>query len=44
VFASPDLPEAEVDRIELALNDRAAAIYKATGLFLLCAVFDRPPG
>ena len=40
VFASSDIAEAEIDRIEAVLNDRALAIYEDTGFFIPCAVLD----
>ena len=42
VFPPPTLSEAEEERIELALCERAGEIFDATGLFILCAVFDTP--
>lgn len=36
----PTLSETEAERIELALCERAGEIFDATGLFILCAVFD----
>jgi hypothetical protein len=42
VFPPPTLSEAEEERIELALSARAGEIFDATGLFILCAVFDMP--
>lgn len=41
VFPPPGLPEAEEERIELAVAERAAEIFEDTGLYILCAVFDR---
>ena len=40
VFPPSCLSEAEEERIELALAERAAEIFEQTGLFILCAVFD----
>lgn len=40
VFPPPGLSEAEEERIELAIAERAAAIFEQTGLYILCAVFD----
>jgi hypothetical protein len=40
VFPPPTLMEAEEERIELALAERAAQIFADTGLYLLCAVLD----
>lgn len=40
VFPPLDLSEAEEDRIELAIAERAAAIFEQTGLYILCAVLD----
>ena len=40
VFPPPGLSEAEEERIELAVAERAAAIFEQTGLYILCAVFD----
>lgn len=33
-------PEAEVDRLDLALAARAAEIFDHTGLYIVCAVLD----
>lgn len=41
VFPPPGLPEAEEERIELAVAEHAAEIFEDTGLYILCAVFDR---
>jgi hypothetical protein len=40
VFPPPTLSEGEEDRLELALAARAGEIFDATGLFILCGVFD----
>lgn len=40
VFPPPNLPEAEEERIELAVAARAGDIFEETGLFILCAVLD----
>lgn len=40
VFPPPGLSEAAEERIELAIAERAAAIFEQTGLYILCAVFD----
>ncbi len=40
VFPPPALPEAQEDRIELALAARAGEIFEKTGLYILCAVLD----
>ena len=40
VFPPPTLTEAEEERIELALAERAAGIFAETGLYILCAVLD----
>ena len=40
VFPPPALPEAEEERIELALARRAAEVFADTGLFIVCAVLD----
>lgn len=40
VFPPPTLSEAEEDRLEMSICDRAGEIFDATGLFILCAVFD----
>ena len=40
VFPPPELPEAEIERIEMALADRSAKIYDDTGLFLVFAVLN----
>ena len=40
VFAPPGLSEAEEDRLELTLAERAADIFDDTGLFIVCAVLD----
>ena len=40
VFPPLDLSEAEEERIELAIAERAAAIFEETGLYILCAVLD----
>ena len=42
VFPPPTLSEEEEDRLELTLAARAGQIFDETGLFILCAVFDRP--
>lgn len=33
-------PEADVDRLDLALATRAAEVFDHTGLYILCAVLD----
>lgn len=40
VFPPPAVPEAQEERIELALAGRAAEIFEETGLYILCAVLD----
>ena len=40
VFPPPCLSEAEEERIELAIAERAAAIFEQTGLYIPCAVLD----
>lgn len=40
VFPPPTLAEAQEERIELALAERAAEIFEETGLYILCAVLD----
>jgi hypothetical protein len=40
VFPPPTLLEAEEEQIELVLAERAAEIFAATGLYILCAVLD----
>lgn len=40
VFPPPILAEAEEEEMELALAGRAADIFEATGLYILCAVLD----
>lgn len=42
VFPPPTLSQEE-ERLEMALCTRAGEIFDATGLFILCAVFDAPP-
>jgi hypothetical protein len=42
IFLPPELPEEEEERIELAVAARAGDIFEETGLFILCAAFDRP--
>ncbi len=42
IFPPPGLPEEEEERIELAVAARAGEIFEETGLFILCAAFDRP--
>jgi len=42
IFPPPGLPEDEEERIELAVAARAGEIFEETGLFILCAAFDRP--
>ena len=39
-FPPLDLSEAEEERIELAIAERAATIFEQTGLYILCAVLD----
>ena len=39
----PTLSQEEEERLEMALCTRAGEIFDATGLFILCAVFDAPP-
>jgi len=41
IFPPPGLPEEEEERIELAVAARAGDIFEETGLFILCAAFDR---
>ena len=40
VSPPPTLPEAEEERVELALASRAAEMFAETGLYILCAVLD----
>ena len=40
LFPPPPLPEAEEERIELALAARAGEIFEETGLYILCAALD----
>lgn len=40
IFPPSTLSEAEEERIELALAGRAADIFAATGLYILCAALD----
>lgn len=42
IFPPPGLPEDEEERIELAVAARAGEIFEETGLFILCAAFERP--
>ena len=42
IFPPPGLPEEEEERVELAVAARAGDIFEKTGLFILCAAFDRP--
>jgi hypothetical protein len=42
VFPPPALSEAEEECLEMALGTRAGEIFDATGLLILCAVFDTP--
>jgi hypothetical protein len=42
IFPPPSLPEEEEERVELAVAARAGDIFEETGLFILCAAFDRP--
>lgn len=42
IFPPPSLPEEEEERVELAVAARAGEIFDETGLFILCAAFDRP--
>lgn len=42
IFPPPLLPEEEEERVELAVAARAGEIFDETGLFILCAAFDRP--
>lgn len=42
IFPPPSLSEEEEERIELAVAARAGDIFEETGLFILCAAFDRP--
>ncbi len=42
IFPPPGLPEEEEERVELAVAARAGDIFEETGLFILCAAFDRP--
>jgi hypothetical protein len=43
VFPPPTLSQEEEEQLEMALCTRAGEIFDATGLFILCAVFDAPP-
>ena len=40
IFPPPSLPEAEEERIELAVAARAGEIFEETGLYILCAALD----
>ncbi len=40
LFLPPTLPEADEERIELAVAARAAEIFEETGLYILCAALD----
>lgn len=40
VFPPPTLTEAEEEKIELTLAERAAEIFEQTGLYILCAILD----
>lgn len=40
VFPPPTLPEAEEERIELAIAAKAADIFEDTGVYIACAVLD----
>ena len=40
IFPPPSLPEAEEERIELALAARAGEIFEETGLYIVCAALD----
>jgi hypothetical protein len=40
VFPPPTLPEAEEERIELAIAAKAANIFEDTGVYVACAVLD----
>ena len=42
IFPPLGLPEEEEERVELAVAARAGEIFEETGLFILCAAFDRP--
>jgi hypothetical protein len=42
IFPPPGLSDEEEERIELAVAARAGDIFEETGLFILCAAFDRP--
>ena len=42
IFPPPSLSEEEEERIELAVAAHAGDIFEETGLFILCAAFDRP--
>ncbi len=42
IFPPPSLSEEEEERAELAVAARAGEIFDETGLFILCAAFDRP--
>jgi len=42
IFPPPGLSEEEEERVELAVAARAGDIFEETGLFILCAAFDRP--
>lgn len=40
VFPPSTLPEAQEERIELALAGRSAEIFEETGRYILCALLD----
>ena len=40
VFPPSGVPDAEEDRVEMALARRAAQIFEETGLYIVCAVLD----
>jgi hypothetical protein len=42
VFPPPALSEEEEERIELTLCARAAEVFDATGLFIVCGLLDAP--
>ncbi len=44
IFPPPSLSEAEEERIELAIAERAAELFEQTGLYIPCAVLDATAG
>lgn len=42
IFPPPGLSEEEEEQVELTVAARAGEIFEETGLFILCAAFDRP--